>query len=298
MSSPAPLRPATVEKGDKVPLRSVLAVLREPFWIRVTIAVVVLCVAFFYLGRWQLHRHQGKVARNQLINANYAGIPVPLEDVLATPSTPLPADRQWTQVRVSGVYEAAHQVLIRNRPLEGDFGFEVVVPLRTASGAALLVDRGWVPPGEKFVAPDVVPPPPAGEVTVVVRLRPAEPPLDQAPPPGQEYRIDPDRLAATVGGTLYRGAYGVLATETPAPARAPQPLPRPDEDLGPHLAYAIQWWFADVAAVVLLLVYARRDAAGRTATPSGPQPPAGGERRFARRRSGPTDEEWEDAASG
>ena len=334
---PARRPPARRPKGAREPLdaaavRSALGLLREVFWLRIALAVVLLSVAFFFLGRWQLHRHEAKVARNTLLNSNYDAAPVPLDSILVTPDSPLPESRQWSQVRLEGVYDPAHQVLIRNRPLAGDFGFEVVVPLRLGSGAAVLVDRGWIPAGERFVTPDAVPAPPGGPVSVVVRVRPGEPPLDRTPPPGQELRIDLGRLAAVAGGTVYRGAYGVLAAETPAPATAPEPLPRPDEDLGPHLAYAVQWWIGDVAAYVLLGYYAlsevrdrrwvaaRGEASGtddgtpdetvggarddladapESAPAPGPPGTAGWSRGLLGRRRdrGPSDEEWEDALS-
>ncbi|HEY6796486.1 MAG TPA: SURF1 family protein [Kineosporiaceae bacterium] len=247
-------RPAPA-RVDPVTIRATLTVLRERFWLRLAVAVVLLSVAFFFLGRWQLGRHEAKVARNDRINANYSAAPIPLPAVLPAPDTPLPVDREWTQVRLTGSYESDRQRLIRNRPVNGDFGYEVLVPLRLPSGSTFLVDRGWLPPGEDFVRPDTVPAPPSGQVSVVVRLRPGEPPLDRTPPPGQELRIDLGRLATVAGGTVYRGAYGVLASENPAPATAPTLLPRPDEDLGPHLAYAVQWWIGDVAAYVLLGYY-------------------------------------------
>jgi len=286
-------------------VRSAVLLLREPFWARLGVAVVLLAVAFFFLGRWQLGRHEAKVARNDVVLENYSATPVPLDAVLATPASALPADRQWTRVRLRGRYEAAGQTLVRNRPLDGTFGFEVVVPLRLASGAAFLVDRGWVPAGEKVVEPDAVPAPPPGTVEVVVRVRPGEPPLDRTPPPGQELRIDLGRLALRAGGTVYRGAYGVLAAEQPAPAVAPAPLPEPDLDLGPHLAYAVQWWIGDVAAFGLLGYYALKEARVRAAGgrgPSGspPKPPEPGRppKPARPRRREPSDEEWEDAATG
>jgi len=301
---PRPRPAAPREPIDAATVRSALGMLRERFWARIALAVVLLSVAFFFLGRWQLHRHEAKVARNDLVNANYDAVPVALDRVLTTPGSALPVGREWTRVHGEGVYDAARTVLVRNRPLDGEYGFEVIVPLRLPSGATLLVDRGWVPAGERFVTPDAVPAPPAGSVAVVVRLRPGEPPLDRAPPPGQELRIDLGRLAAAVGGQVYSGAYGVLASESPAPATAPSPLPRPDEDLGPHLAYAVQWWIGDVAAYVLLGYYALQEARIRRAagTGSAPGPARPPRRRPGRlglgRADGPTDEEWEDAAGG
>jgi cytochrome oxidase assembly protein ShyY1 len=330
--SPVRLRPADgpadgegTGRLEAATVRSAIALLREPLWRRLVVAVVLLSVAFFFLGRWQLGRHETRVARNRLINAGYTAAPVAVTDVLPSPGSTLSPAREWAQVRLTGAYEPDRQVLVRNRPLDGAFGYEVIVPLRLPSGAALLVDRGWLPPGEDFVRPATVPPPPSGQVTAVVRVRPGEPPLDRAPPPGQELRIDLARLAAVAGGTVYRGAYGVLASESPAPAAAPAPLPRPDEDLGPHLAYAVQWWIGDVAAYVLLGYYALAEARqrrrpqltgpGTPASPDGsgacPGEPSGvtgppgardprPRRRFGLppgRRGGPTDEEWEDAVT-
>jgi cytochrome oxidase assembly protein ShyY1 len=293
--------------------RSVLGLLRQSLWLRLLLVVAVLSVAFVFLGRWQLHRHEAKVARNAVIDANYTASPVALAQVLPDTAAALPPSRQWTPVEVTGVYEPGSEVIIRNRPLNGDYGYEVVVPLRTASGASLLVDRGWLPPGEDFVRPASIPAPPGGTVTVVVRLRPGEPPLAQEPPPGQELRIDLPRIAARTGGDVYRGAYGVLASEQPRAAGAPTLLPRPDQSLGPHLAYAYQWWFGALAAWALLGYYAVREVTEGGSTgpsPGGPSPGSAGDgddpgtrreprpREPRRRPRALTDEEYEDAASG
>jgi cytochrome oxidase assembly protein ShyY1 len=234
--------------------------LREGFWARIALVVVILSVAFVYLGRWQYGRHEGKVTRNVKIDTNYAATPVPVGDVLPATGSRLDPRREWTPVQVTGTYRPDATVVIRNRPLDGTYGFEVVVPFQLTSGTTLLVDRGWIPPGESTLRPDRIPAPPAGTVTVVARLRPGERRMGAgAPPAGQAESIELDRIAATAGGDVYRNAYGVLAHEDPAPATAPTQLPKPDEDLGPHLAYAYQWWAGALAGYVLLGVYAVRE---------------------------------------
>jgi cytochrome oxidase assembly protein ShyY1 len=287
-------------------VRGVLAVLREPYWLRAAFVVVAVSVACFFLGRWQWGRHEGKLAMTQQIDRAYGEPAVPLAELLATPAEPLPRDEEWRPVEVRGTYLAANTVVIRNRPdAKGEFGYEVVVPFRVDGGPVLLVDRGWIPSGASGARPDSVPAPPSGEVTLMARLRPSEPPVPRVAPAGQAERIDVPRLTAAVGGPAVTGAYGVLAQEQPAPATAPTLIPRPDEDLGPHLAYAVQWWLGMLAVYVLLVVYAYKEAQRRlleSEPPGAPGEPARAGRVPAlrpRRRSGRrelTDEEWEDLA--
>ncbi len=42
----------------------------------------------------------------------------------------------------TGTYDADQTVIVRNRTRDGASGIDVVVPLVTAGGATLLVDRG------------------------------------------------------------------------------------------------------------------------------------------------------------
>jgi cytochrome oxidase assembly protein ShyY1 len=280
-------------------------VLREPFWVRAAVVAVLLSVAFVLLGRWQWGRHEGKVTVAERIASNYDAAPVEPAALLPDPTAALPGGEEWRPVRVVGSYLPDREVLVRNRPLDGVYGYEVVVPFRPADGGALLlVDRGWIPNGASGARPDAVPPSPSGTVAVVARLRPTEPPEDRAPPPGQELRIDVPRITSPITGALglraVTRAYGVLASEDPRPAAAPTLLPRPDGDLGPHLAYAVQWWAGAAALYVLLVVYAAKEA-GRRARGDEPGPaprPAGRVpgRQARSRRRGLTDEEWEDLA--
>jgi cytochrome oxidase assembly protein ShyY1 len=254
-------------------------------WTLGLIGVLAFSAGCLALGQWQFDRHQNKALRNQRIDANYASQPLTLSQVLSDPSSPLLPDRIWQPVRVAGEYLAADTVVVRNRPLRGVFGYEVLVPLVLPDGTALLVDRGWIPNGENGSAPDSVPPVPSGTVTVVVRLRTGEPNLDRAPIPGQASSIDLTELAQRFRLRLF-GAYGVLAEEQPTAPQTPASLPRPDEDLGPHLAYAVQWWAFALAGPVLFARALDREAT-QSPTVAGPV-----------RRHRPTDEDYEDALTG
>jgi cytochrome oxidase assembly protein ShyY1 len=155
-----------------------------------------------------------------------------------------------------------------------------------------------VPYGESATDRPPVPAPPSGDVEVVVRLRPPEPSTGRRAPAGQALRIDLDELAGVTTGPVRR-AYGVLAQERPRPADAPALLPRPDTDLGPHLAYAWNWWGFAVAGYALLGYYALREVQLRRLAPRGisaEQLSAARKQRARRRRV--RDEDYEDAADG
>jgi cytochrome oxidase assembly protein ShyY1 len=279
----APRPPATLAV-DAVRL------LRERTWLRSLALVAVFAVLCIFLGRWQWNRHLERVQAADQVTANYDAAPVPLVQLLPTPDTSMASSLQWRQATIAGTYLADRAVLIRNRPYNGDYGYEVVVPLRTASGAVLLVDRGWLPNGTSGAHPDSVPAPPTGQVEVVARLQPTEPSADRSAPAGQAVAIDVPALAANLTGPTYR-AYAVLAQESPATAAAPRPLARPDTDLGNNLAYALQWWFFAAGAVILLGYYAFREAQNRDLRARGIDPV---ELRRLRRlsRREPAEEEW------
>lgn len=246
--------------------RAALGLFRRKQWASALVAVIVLSGLFVQLGRWQFHRHEQRTARAAVLDRNYGAAPVSLGE-LRWRGHSLPSALEWRAVRVTGSYQADRTLLARNRPLNGANGYEVLVPLRTDDGRVLLVDRGWVAAGATGAEPDAVPAPPSGPVTVVARLRRSEEGVKRQPPAGQVMRIDVPSIASSLGEPLV-GAYGVLASESPAPATAPTPIPRPDPGLDINLPYAIQWWIFAVAAYVLLgwgaVREVRRSAADRT----------------------------------
>jgi cytochrome oxidase assembly protein ShyY1 len=249
---------------------------------------VVFAVACVLLGRWQYHRFEAKYAADHLIGRNYRSAPVALTTVLPTPSSALSRHDQWRSVRLQGTYDAAAQVLVRNRPFDGSYGYEVLVPfVPTTGGPALLVDRGWVDNGQTGAAPDAVPTPPSGTVTVTAHLLPSEPHKAATLPHGQFASIDLDQIRAETGLPLLP-AYGVLSRETPRPSSAPALLPEPDDGgyWGVNLSYAFQWGLFAIGALAFPFIFLRRRrrlqeedaaeaaAAARTADGRAPEPVA------------------------
>jgi len=226
---------------------------------------IVFAIACGFLSNWQFTRNEERARQLALVEANYDADPVPLNDVLA-PGADLDPSDEWTPVTLRGRYLADEELLVRNRPHGGTSAFEVLVPFRLDDGRTLLVNRGWVPPGEDQPDPDFVPAPPSGDTTVVVRLRPGEPlpTSGRTAGEGQVPTIHLPLIAERTGeASLETGAYGRLVSESPAPESAPESIPSPSEDPGPHLSYAVQWILFAVmgfAFILYILVTERRHA--------------------------------------
>lgn len=271
---------------------------------------VVLATACTFLGRWQWNRHVARDAAIRLVEDNYGSTPVPLTDLLPGTDATLDPGDVWRQVTVAGRYDADATVLLRNRPVNSEPGFHVLVPLvLTDAGASgdpvvLVVDRGWVAWDEDASGEVDVPAPPAGEVAVTVRMRLDEPASDRSAPAGQVQAIHVAQVLAAgdLDATSYR-AYGAVVAEQPAAATALGRLPAPSTDPGSHLSYAFQWWTFALGALVGFSWMARRELLDGRAAEQAAEGGEGGVQRpdaaavepSARRRRRPSDEETEDA---
>ena len=228
-------------------------------WLGALAVALAFAVAAFFLGRWQWHRYEAKSARADRIHSHYDAKPQPLDDVLG--ASPMPLEREWTRVTMQGRYAADETLLVRNRPFDGVYGYEVLVPFEEATGRSVLVDRGWVANAKNAeTLPDVVPAP-SDEVTVTGWLRRSEPSLGKKLPQGQVASINLGDAGAQ-SGRQFLGAYVLLEVERRSDGTAPDrptALDAPDTDLGPHQAYAFQWWLAMVAGFVLVWFGARRE---------------------------------------
>ncbi len=211
----------------------------------VVIAAVTTCVL---AGRWQLRRLESRRAYNALLESRLAQPPLGPADI----SAPALAYRRAV---VRGTYDGSAQVLLTGRVLSGRTGSDVLTPLRTTDGVAVLVDRGWIP--QQIYDPRTPPPPPpTGTVAVTGVLVPSDergafgPRIAPTGTLSSLPRLDVARVDAQVPYVLAPYALR-LRSQEPAPAPGqplPSPLAPPGE--GPHLSYAIQWFlFATVFAV-------------------------------------------------
>lgn len=207
-------------------------------YLALAMVFAAVCVG---LSHWQVARlHETRMA-NELVDRNYHSMPVALDSALPT-LTSYSSQQRWKQVTVTGTYLADSQVLVRNRPLNGQPGFEVLDPLELADGSVFVVDRGYVPIGNTQDRPDSIPSPRTGTVTVVVRLQGGEPTLaGRSDTRGELATIHLPDVAKLAGKPTYTGAYGLMVSESPAAATRPTAMPQPRLDEGLHVSYAIQW---------------------------------------------------------
>jgi cytochrome oxidase assembly protein ShyY1 len=203
---------------------------------------IVFAIVCSLLGMWQLSRRADALTEINRVQTNFDSSPVPLSSALPKLSSFRPSQK-WMPISVDGTYMSNAQLLVRNRPLGGNPGFEVLTPLLLANGSVFVVDRGWLPAGTTQDLPDTVPAPPSGEIHVVARLTAGEPTLDNhTAPSGQIATVHLPDVADRLGKPTYTGAYGLLDSEKPAPATRPIAVTKPVPDEGPHLSYAVQWF--------------------------------------------------------
>lgn len=219
---------------------SVLRFLTTRRWLVRIAAGLALAAACVWLGLWQLDRNEQRQARNAVIEANLDRPAVPIDEVVSPGTVVAPTD-EWTTARVSGRYDVENQLVVRLRPRAGQPGVHVLTPLVTESGAAALVDRGFVPAAGAEI-PEL-PAPPEGAVDVVGRVRPSE---DRRGPGGDPASgairyIDVAAIGALFPYPVY-GGWLELVSEDPPAAEAPELVPPPEIESGPHLSYAIQWF--------------------------------------------------------
>ena len=215
-------------------------------WVLFALVVAVLCYATWWLGEWQFHRLADRKDSNAIVRANEDRPPTPVADVL-TPGGTVDADDEWRIVTATGIYDPDGTVVVRYRTRDGASGIDVVVPLVTADGTALLVDRGWMAADNQGTGPDDVPAPPSGEVTVEGWVRADA--TDSASVSDHSTRaISSQEIGDALDRELY-GGFVELRSENGSPADSLEPVELPELNNGPHFFYGLQWWFFGLLAV-------------------------------------------------
>ncbi|MEU6095730.1 SURF1 family protein [Streptomyces sp. NPDC047079] len=249
-------------------------------WVILTLVAVALIPTMIELGFWQLHRHEHKVALNKVITDSLAAAPVPAESLTA-PGSKVQHEDLYRRVTAKGAFDPAQEVVVRRRTnSDGEVGYHVLTPFVLDDGKVLMVNRGWIPANGAQTDFPRIPAPARGEVTVTGRLMPDETTAEsgiknvRGLPARQVMLIGSEQQAQRLGKQVLGG---YIELTSPAPkGGSPELLPDPEHsDIGPHMAYAVQWWLFSAGVPFGWFVLARREARERAAAARQPaQEPA------------------------
>jgi cytochrome oxidase assembly protein ShyY1 len=226
------------------------------------VATVVLVTLGILLGNWQVRRVAEKTALQARLTQRSAMAPLVLD------GSPVdPAAVEYRHVVVTGEFVPNWPLYVGNRPLDGRFGFIVLMPFKIAgSGKVVLVARGWVPrdPGAQDRVPDVAAP--GGRTTVegVAVLH-----LPRVMTLGTEAPLRPGAVLQNLDMAAFVRASAmdvlpVLVEQTGADAAAAgappvaAPLVRkwsaPDEGVDRNRGYVFQWYALATMAFLFFVI--------------------------------------------
>ncbi len=223
------------------------------------VAAALVCAR---LGLWQLARLEERRAANRAVLAAREAPPVSLDDpaslagFVAAPA----ADRR---VEVTGRYDHAADLVLRDRSEGGVPGVKVVTPLLPlGNDTGILVIRGYVPsPDAMTVELDSLREP--GVHTVRGYAVPISSAPDGGAPAERQGRLTLRQLdRATIAARLPYPIRSFAIAQAPDSTLPPWPrrLAPPEPSDGQHLSYAVQWFSFGVMALVVggLVAFRRR----------------------------------------
>ena len=209
------------------------------------------------LGTWQMRRLAWKEDLIAKIEARVQAAPVALPDE-NTWATLQADDYEYRHVSLTGTFDHSKEIFVfrASGPNEGlsQPGYVVMTPLKLASGASVLIARGFVT--EAFKDPAKRPQGQLnGSVTLTGVMRAPEPrnnftPAD-TPEKGLWYTRDPAAMAAALA--LPRPApFSVDADATPVPGGWPKAGVTVVSIRNDHLSYALTWYGLALTLVIFV----------------------------------------------
>lgn len=228
-----------------------MKILRAMFsrtWILTTLLVfagTALCVR---LGIWQLDRLEQRRADNAHFLEVRSLPPLELDSASSEDLT----SQEFRDITARGTYDFSNQVALRNQADKGVLGYHLVTPLMLKDGAAILVDRGFIPAEGNAAPADWRKYDEPGEVAVsgILRLGATEPGFWAASDPPEtspQTRLDfwvivnLERLAKQIPYRLLP----VYIEPNMDPSDVTPPIAyqlQYEVTEGPHLGYAGQWF--------------------------------------------------------
>ena len=225
-------------------------------WILATLLVFAGTAVCIRLGIWQLDRLEQRRAFNAQFESARAQSVLDLNQEQPVNV----AEMEWRPVKVTGEYDFANQVAVRNQYYGNEYGYHLLTPI-VFDGEAVLVDRGWIPADGNSVPTDWDKYDEPGTVNVSgqIRLGRAKSTLlgvaDPLPEDGAKLEVwnnaDLTRIAAQMPYPILpvyvQPGADITDTEPPIPFQ-----PEVELTEGPHFGYALQWF---TFATILFIGY-------------------------------------------
>lgn len=224
--------------------------------------MVTVCAISLGLGLWQLQRRATKQALIAAIAARATAAPVALPDPSEWPRLS-PLDYEYRHVALEGQFAHDKEVLVF-RPTGGgatrlkEPGYDVLTPVRTLSGAYVIVNRGFVPQS-LLDSVSLVEPAGTGVIRITGLMRAPEsrnlftPSDDLAR--GRAFTRDPAAIA-THFGLEPAAPFSIDADASADPLGWPRggttELRIPDN----HLSYALTWFGLAATGAAVFCTYA------------------------------------------
>ena len=238
----------------------------ERKWLITTLLVFAGTALCIRLGIWQLDR----LAQRRAFNAQF-------ESARSQPRLDLNREQpddiatmEWRPVKVTGEYDFANQVAVRNQYYENQYGYHLLTPLRF-SEEAILVDRGWIPADGNAAPSDWRRYNEPGTVNVSgqIRLGQGKPALggvaDTLPENGAKLEVWNNADLAQIASQLPYPILPVYIQPAADASDTEPPIPfQPEVEIteGPHFGYALQWFTFATILFVGYPFYLRRQEKG------------------------------------
>lgn len=218
-----------------------------------TIPALILLIS---LGTWQLYRLEWK---NTLI-AN-VGKALHQEEIDLPSDVASPAALQYRKIRVKGQYLHDKEIYLYTgtREYRGEQGYDILTPLKTKEGNVVLIDRGWVPIQKKLPEsrPETLT---IEEVSVdgYVLLGEKKKFFTPANELSKNLWFFIDIPAIANYTHLHLPDFYILASANTNPKQLPVGRDLSIKIRNDHLQYAITWYSAALALLVIFVLYHRK----------------------------------------
>lgn len=213
------------------------------------------------LGQWQTQRAATKEAIEAKLNLREAA------PAMAIGAAPLTAEEvEYRRVTLKGTFNPGWTIYLDNRPMHGQAGFYVLMPLKIAgSDMHVLVLRGWLPRDPKNRAAIPAYETPSGTVEVHGFARRN---LGQLLELGNAAPLRPGAIVQNVTPTQFAAASAlpvqpfVVEQSNNIGDKLVRDWPQPSLGIDKHRGYAFQWYALAATAFIFFITTGLRRGPG------------------------------------